>query len=105
MQSVRFVVRQIGVPNPAADVYSAQEAAEYLEYQYTSQGYVIQDTHYLGEVKGQGGETLGYKVMVVFVKNDLYKLADRVEVGTADVAPADVAPAVKRGRPAGNKNG
>lgn len=68
MQSIKVVVRQIGNSNPAWDVVSAQEASDYIEYQYGSQGYVLSNSHYLGEVKDGNGVVQGYKVMFVLTK-------------------------------------
>ena len=50
MQSIKTVMRAIGTPDAGLDVYSVQDVADYLEYQYTSQGYKLHSTHYLGEV-------------------------------------------------------
>lgn len=70
MQSIKVVVRQIGNPNPVWDVVSAQEASDYIEYQYGSQGYVLSNSHYLGEVKDGNGAVQGYKVMFILTKYD-----------------------------------
>ena len=69
MQSLRLVVRQIGEPSPAQDVFSAQQVAEYIEYNYLSDGYRMQETHYLGEVKDPKGNLMGWKVMFVLVRD------------------------------------
>ena len=73
MQSIKIVVRQIGIPNVSADIYSAEDTSEYIQYQYGAKGYELKDSHYLGEVKGAEGSTVGYKVMFVLVKDEEVK--------------------------------
>lgn len=70
MQSIKLVVRRIGVPDAGLNVYSAEETSEYIAYQYSSQGYVLSDTHNLGEVKNQQGSVQGWSVMFVLVKDE-----------------------------------
>jgi len=70
MQSVKLVMRQIGVPNPANEIVSSQELEEHIEFNYTSNGYGIQSTHYLGAVRDVSGNEVGYKILFVLVKNE-----------------------------------
>ena len=74
MQSVKLVVRQIGIPNVALDIVSPEDASTYIEYQYGSKGYVLASSHYLGEVKDAQGSVQGYKVMFVLTKNEEVKV-------------------------------
>ena len=73
MQSIRFVVRQIGIPSVPLDIISAQDTGEYLEYQYTSQGYDLKSEHFLGEVRDALGSLQGYRFGLWFVKNEEVK--------------------------------
>lgn len=70
MQSVKHIVRQIGVPNniPAdqGGIMSGQEYDDYVEYNLTSNGYVLHTSHYLGLADGGAG----FKVMEVYVKEE-----------------------------------
>ena len=70
MQTVKLVVRQIGVPNAQLDIYSVEDTSEYIAYQYGSQGYVLKDSHYLGEAKDAQGSTQGYRMMFVLTKDE-----------------------------------
>jgi hypothetical protein len=65
MQSVKMFMRQVGTPNGAMGVVSVQEVEEELEYKYLSQGFEVFETHYLGEVRDENGNALGYKMMFV----------------------------------------
>lgn len=69
MQSVKTVVRQLGIPSKELDVQSAEDVAAYLEYQYTSQGYELNSVQFLGDVKNASNSTVGYKFAYHFVKN------------------------------------
>jgi len=74
-QSIRIVVRQIGNPDVAADIYSAQDTSDYIEFQYGAKGYMLKDSHYLGEVvvRGADGQPTGvggWKVMFILTKNE-----------------------------------
>ena len=68
---IKIVVRQIGIPNPALDIISAEDTSEYLSYQYP--GYELGNSHYLGEVKDSQGSVQGYKMMFVLTKNEEVK--------------------------------
>ena len=69
MKPFKLVVRQVGPPNPAADVYSPEEVHEYIQYQYHD--YEIKDTHYLGQAKAKDGKLVeGFAVMFVLVKDE-----------------------------------
>lgn len=98
MQSLRVVVRQIGIPNKAAEIYSVAEVTEYIEYQYLSQGYTIQNSHYLGEVKSPRGEIQGYKMMFILTKNESGLSGDVGEKQDFSNFTSPETPA-KRGRP------
>ena len=69
MQEIKLVMRQIGVPNGTTaengGVVSSQEVEAYLEYNYLSNGYKLQDSHYLGLADSGAG----YKMMFVLVKD------------------------------------
>ena len=68
MQEIKLVMRQIGVPNgvPAEEggVVSSQDVEAHLEYNYLSNGYKVQASHYLGAAENG----MGYKVLFVLVK-------------------------------------
>lgn len=68
MQSVKFFMRQIGIPGNG--VQSVEEVQDELEYKLLSLGYVVSNSHYLGDVKDTGGNVVGYKVMLVLTKED-----------------------------------
>lgn len=70
MQSVKPYMRQIGIPNGEVGVISAAEFEEEIEYKFTAKGYEVHSTHYLGDVRDGSGNTLGYKVLMIFVKDD-----------------------------------
>ena len=70
MQSVKLFMRQIGVVNPALDIVSAEEAVSDLEFNYLSNGYNLNATHYIGAVRDASGNEVGYKVMFIVVKDE-----------------------------------
>lgn len=70
MQSVKTVMRQVGVPNPELGVVSSQELEDHLEYNYLANGYVVQDSHYLGAVRDGSNNEVGYKILFVLVKEE-----------------------------------
>ena len=70
MQSVKVAVRQIGIKNPGLNIYTTDEVSQEFEYNYGAVGYVLQNSHYLGEVKDAAGNIHGYKVMFVFTKTE-----------------------------------
>lgn len=71
MQSVKTVMRQIGVPNPELGIVSSQELEDHLEYNYLASGYEVKDTHYLGAVIDGSGNQVGYKILFVLVKQEV----------------------------------
>lgn len=95
MLSVKVAVRQIGIPNAGADIFSPEQVEQDFAYKYSD--YVLQNTHYLGEVKDSHNVVLGYKVMFVFVKNEVSGLA-----GAEALAETNPEEKVKRGRPKGS---
>lgn len=68
MQSVRLLVRQIGISNSELNIISESELNEYIDYQFTSQGYELHSEHYLGDVRDGNGNIQGYKFALWFVK-------------------------------------
>jgi hypothetical protein len=66
MQSVKLFMRQVG---SGVGVIPVSEVEDEVERKFTAQGYSLFETHYLGEVRGDNGETLGFKVLFVFVKD------------------------------------
>lgn len=70
MQSVEFVLRQIGNPSEDGTVISGSDTKEYLQYQYLSQGYELKSEHFLGNVLSPEGQPLGYRFMFILVKNE-----------------------------------
>jgi len=65
MQSVKLFMRAVG--DAAPGVVSVSELEDELEYKYLSQGYEVFETHYLGEVRNDQGDALGYKVLFVLI--------------------------------------
>ena len=70
MQSVKMLLRQVGNPTGDGQIISSQELEEYIKFNFTSNGYEVNSTHYLGEVKDHEGNTQGYKVLLWFAKNE-----------------------------------
>jgi hypothetical protein len=71
MQSVKLVVRRVGVPTPELDVISVGDLEEYIQYQLTSQGYILKGTpEKLEEIKNQAGGVVGWTFAMWFVKSD-----------------------------------
>jgi hypothetical protein len=68
MQSVKLFMRQVG---SGVGVVPVSEVEDEVERKFTAQGYSLFETHYLGEVRGDNGEVLGFKVLFVFVKDVL----------------------------------
>ena len=66
MQSVKLYMRQVG---SGVDLVPASEVEDELERRFASQGYSLFETHYLGEVRGDNGEVLGFKILFVMVKD------------------------------------
>ncbi len=68
MQSIKFVMREIGVPSETR--ISAEDFAEYLQYQFLSDGYEVfaqkADPLY-GENSNQ---FLGYRILLTLIKNE-----------------------------------
>ena len=65
MQSVKLFMRAVG--DSAPGVVPVSELEDELEYKYLSHGYEVFETHYLGEVRNDTGNILGYKVLFVLV--------------------------------------
>jgi hypothetical protein len=76
MQSIKLVMRQIGVPNPETDIVSVQEVEYYLDTEFLANGYDVKNEHYLGSVKDASGNDVGYKVLFVLVKNETPEKAE-----------------------------
>lgn len=93
MQSVKIALRTVGVPSPALGIESGEMVSESLTEEYVAQGYVIQNSFFVGDIKDPQGNVLGYKLMFVFVRNEGLATAEML----ADVNPEEKA---KRGRPA-----
>ena len=70
MQSVKMLLRQVGVPSKELDIISAGDLDEYIQYQFTSQGYKLHTTHYVGDVRDSSGGVVGYKVMLWFTRDE-----------------------------------
>lgn len=64
---IKFVMGQIGIPNAEYDVVSSDEFEEEVEYKYPE--YRLFASHYLGEVRNLQGTVIGYKMMLVLVKD------------------------------------
>lgn len=73
MQKVKIVLRVVGTPSAGLGVVSGEEAGKTIEEKYTSDGYVIQNSFYVGDVKDANGNVLGYKLMFVLVKDEELK--------------------------------
>jgi hypothetical protein len=68
MQSVKYFLRTIGVPSKSMGIVSTEEAETELDYKYLSQGWKVQDTQYLGALRDEKGNDIGYRVFHVLVK-------------------------------------
>lgn len=68
MQEVKFVLRQVGVPNPQLNIISIEELSEYIAFNLTSQGFKLFSTDFLGNVAGDAGAVQGYKYGLWFTK-------------------------------------
>lgn len=82
MQSVKFVLRQIGVPTPDGSVISGDDFKEYLEYNFLSDGYELKSEHFLGNVLDDKGSPIGYRFMVILVKNETIQVAVKEPEGS-----------------------
>lgn len=91
MQSVRLLIRQIGISNPELNIISEPELNEYIDYQFTSQGYDLHSQHYLGDVKDGNGNIQGYKFALWFVKPSEV-VANYKNANTPDIASDTSAP-------------
>jgi hypothetical protein len=63
-------MRQVGIANAEANVKGISEVEEEIEFKFTSAGYALQASHYMGDVKDASGNTPGYKMMFVFTKDE-----------------------------------
>ena len=70
MQSVKYFLRTFGDASKSEDVIPASKAEEDLNYNYLSQGYVIESSHYLGSLRDKEGNEIGYKIFHVLVKEE-----------------------------------
>lgn len=71
MQKVKIVLRVVGTPSAGLGVVSGEEAGKTIEEKYTSDGYVIQNSFYVGDIKDANGSVLGYKLMFILVKDEV----------------------------------
>ena len=69
MQSVKFVMREVGTPG--ASRISAEDFEEYLQYQFLSSGYEIFSQH--TDPVFDGSDFKGYRVFMTLVKNEEVK--------------------------------
>lgn len=69
MQSVKFVMREVGTPG--LDRITAAEFEEYLQYQFLSDGYEIFNQH--TDPIFEGTDFKGYRVFVTLTKNEEIK--------------------------------
>ena len=70
MQSVKNFMRAIGSPNPNFGVVDVSSALEQMEYEYLANGYRIQASHYLGPVRDESNNEIGYRILYVLVKDE-----------------------------------
>lgn len=70
MQSVKLYMRQVGNRNAEAGIISAADFEEEVEYKFTSKGYEMKGSHYLGDIRDSGGGSIGYKILVIFTKDE-----------------------------------
>lgn len=72
MQEVKYFLRAIG--NPAVDpqgtygIVSAADAETELGYKYLSDGWTIESTSYLGAIRDDKGNEIGYRIFHVLVR-------------------------------------
>jgi len=68
MQSVKFVMREVGIPSETR--ISADDFAEYVQYQFLAEGYKVfaqQADPLYGENSHQ---FLGYRILLTLVKDE-----------------------------------
>ena len=70
MQSIKYFVRAIGDASKGMGVVTAAEAEQDINYNYLSQGYVVQNTSYLGSIRDTEGNDVGYRILHVLLKDE-----------------------------------
>jgi len=68
MQSIKFVMREVGVPSETR--ISAEDFAEYVQYQFLSEGYRV-FTQQADPLYGDNShQFLGYRILLTLVKDE-----------------------------------
>ena len=70
MQKVKYFLGTIGTPNPEQGVKSAEQVESDLGFKYLSDGWEVQSSHYLGAIRDQTGNDIGYRILHVLVKEE-----------------------------------
>jgi len=73
MQSVKFVMREVGIPS--ATRISSAEFEEYLQYQFLSDGYKVFAQQ--ADAIYEESQFKGYRVFMTFVKDEEVKAAKK----------------------------
>ncbi len=70
MQKVKYFLGTIGAENPGYGVKSAEQVEADLGFKYLSDGWTVESSHYLGAIRDDVGNDIGYKIFHVLVKNE-----------------------------------
>lgn len=66
----KYFLRTFGVPNPEYGVRPVEEVEEELRSKYTSQGWLIESTQFLGATKNREGNDIGYRIFHVLMREE-----------------------------------
>ena len=72
MQQVKYFLRAIGKPSPTVDesVVTSSDAETDLAFNYLSQGWTIQSTHYVGGLRDAANNDIAYRILHVLVREE-----------------------------------
>lgn len=68
MQTVKYLMRQVGIPNPETGVISVEDFEAYLKFQFLDDGFEVH-TATMQPLMHEG-RTVGDRVSMVLVKNE-----------------------------------
>ena len=74
MQKVKYFLGTFGIENVNFGVKSAEQVEADLGFKYLSDGWAVESSHYLGAVRDQVGNDIGYKILHVLVKEEEAKV-------------------------------
>ncbi len=70
MQKVKYFLGTVGSENPSLGVKSAEQVEADLGFKYLSDGWMVESSHYLGAIRDDVGNDIGYKIFHVLVKEE-----------------------------------